>query len=148
MAEQISITEAARLLGTSRPTLSKLLSDHDFPRVRSGGKTLVSVREVQDFYRAVKNPEDGMGMPRPPLATEHLSQLQARCAQLEDRCVQLQDQCDQLHNLSDQLQGRCDQLSDQLDDQRAQLSRLDRERGTSAPASWSQVLVRLFSRWG
>lgn len=138
MAEQISITEAARLLGTSRPTLSKLLSDHDFPRVRSGGKTLVSVREVQAFYHAVKNPEEGM--PRPTLATEHLSQLQARCDQLQDHCAQLQ-------NLSDRLQGRCDQLSDQLASQRAQLHRLDGDRGKSTPASWRQVLIRLFSRW-
>lgn len=135
MAEQISITEAARLLGTSRPTLSKLLSDHDFPRVRSGGKTLVSVREVQAFYHAVKNPEDGMGMPRPTLATEQLGQLQARCDQLQDLC--------------DQLNSRCDQLSGQLDSQRAQLTRRDGDRSKPpTPASWRQVLAGLFSRWG
>lgn len=60
MAEQtlfrdgVSITEAARVLGTSRPTLSKLLSDADFPRHKAGGKTLVSLTQVRQFYEAHK----------------------------------------------------------------------------------------------
>lgn len=60
MAEQthfrdgVSITEAARVLGISRPTLSKLLSDADFPRHKAGGKTLVSLAQVRRFYEAHK----------------------------------------------------------------------------------------------
>lgn len=54
LRDGVSITEAARVLGTSRPTLSKLLSDADFPRHKAGGKTLVSLAQVREFYEAHK----------------------------------------------------------------------------------------------
>lgn len=38
----ISVTEAAALLGVSRPTLYKLLYREDFPSLRVGGRVLVS----------------------------------------------------------------------------------------------------------
>lgn len=88
----VSITEAARVLGISRPTLSKLLSDADFPRLKAGGKTLVSLAEVREFYEAhkagasaasprlqapagtaVSLPREPLGAPPTPRSSEELS---------------------------------------------------------------------------
>lgn len=43
----VGTTEAARLMGISRPTLYQLLSRADFPSFRVGGRVLVSVAGLQ-----------------------------------------------------------------------------------------------------
>lgn len=43
----VSTTEAARLLGVSRPTLYTLLNREDFPSFRVGSRVLVSVAGLQ-----------------------------------------------------------------------------------------------------
>lgn len=45
----VSATEAARLLGVSRPTLYQLLNRADFPSFRVGGRVLVSVAGLQEW---------------------------------------------------------------------------------------------------
>ena len=51
----VSASEAARLLGISRPTLYNLLNQSDFPSFRVGGRVLVSVAGLQDWVaRQVK----------------------------------------------------------------------------------------------
>lgn len=49
MADKLAIgtTEAARLLGISRPTLYQLLNRADFPSFRVGGRVLISVAGLQ-----------------------------------------------------------------------------------------------------
>ena len=43
----VGTTEAARLLGVSRPTLYQLLNRSDFPSFRVGNRVLVSVGGLQ-----------------------------------------------------------------------------------------------------
>ena len=43
----VGTTEAARLLGVSRPTLYQLLNRADFPSFRVGGRGLISVSGLQ-----------------------------------------------------------------------------------------------------
>ncbi len=45
----VGTTEAARLLGISRPTLYQLLNRSDFPRFRVGNRVLISVAGLQDW---------------------------------------------------------------------------------------------------
>lgn len=45
----VGTTEAARLMGISRPTLYQLLSRADFPSFRVGGRVLVSVAGLQEW---------------------------------------------------------------------------------------------------
>lgn len=45
----VGTTEAARLLGVSRPTLYQLLNRADFPSFRVGGRVLISVSGLQDW---------------------------------------------------------------------------------------------------
>lgn len=43
----VGATEAARLLGISRPTLYQLLNREDFPSFRVGNRVLISVAGLQ-----------------------------------------------------------------------------------------------------
>ena len=43
----VGTTEAARLLGVSRPTLYQLLNRADFPSFRVGSRVLISVAGLQ-----------------------------------------------------------------------------------------------------
>lgn len=43
----VGTTEAAQLLGISRPTLYQLLNRADFPSFRVGGRVLISVAGLQ-----------------------------------------------------------------------------------------------------
>ena len=45
----VSTTEAARLLGVSRPTLYQLLNRADFPSFRVGSRVLISVAGLQKW---------------------------------------------------------------------------------------------------
>lgn len=45
----VGATEAARLLGVSRPTLYQLMNRVDFPSFRVGGRVLVSVAGLQEW---------------------------------------------------------------------------------------------------
>ncbi len=45
----VSTTEAARLLGVSRPTLYTLIHRSDFPSFRVGGRVLVSVAGLREW---------------------------------------------------------------------------------------------------
>lgn len=45
----VGTTEAARLLGVSRPTLYKLLNRADFPSFRVSGRVLISVAGLQEW---------------------------------------------------------------------------------------------------
>ncbi len=48
----LSITEAAKLLGISRPTLYNLLHRADFPAFKLGGRTLISTEGLREWVRA------------------------------------------------------------------------------------------------
>ena len=55
----VGATEAARLLGISRPTLYQLLNRVDFPSFRVGSRVLISVSGLQEWiYRQTK---EGVG---------------------------------------------------------------------------------------
>lgn len=45
----VGTTEAARLLGVSRPTLCQLLNRSDFPSFRVGSRVLISVTGLQEW---------------------------------------------------------------------------------------------------
>lgn len=45
----VGTTEAARLLGVSRPTLYQLLNQEGFPSFRVGGRVLISVAGLQSW---------------------------------------------------------------------------------------------------
>lgn len=45
----VSVTEAARLLGVSRPKAYDLVNRTDFPSFRLGGRTLVSVAGLREW---------------------------------------------------------------------------------------------------
>lgn len=55
-------TEAARLLGVSRPTLYQLLNRADFPSFRVGARVLISVAGLQEWIdRRTKEGLDDAG---------------------------------------------------------------------------------------
>ena len=43
----VSVTEAARLLGISRPTMYAIIRREDFPSFRVGGRRLISLAGLQ-----------------------------------------------------------------------------------------------------
>ena len=47
-----SITEAAQVLGVSRPTLYALLDQPGFPTFRVGNRRLISVEGLRDWIRS------------------------------------------------------------------------------------------------
>lgn len=47
----ISASEAARLLGVSRPTIYQYIGRQDFPSFRLGNRTLVSVEGLREWIR-------------------------------------------------------------------------------------------------
>lgn len=130
----VSITEAARVLGTSRPTLSKLLSDADFPRRKAGGKTLVSLAAVRAFYEvrklggslAASRPEPELG-PGPELE-------QPSAAQPDTGAV---------------AGAELEQLRRMVLGHQAQLERLSAQRALPRPelSLWA-VIKAMFSPWG
>lgn len=54
----VSLTEAARLLGVSRPTIYRYIHRTDFPAFRLGRRTLVSVDGLRDWIS--KQAEEGV----------------------------------------------------------------------------------------
>ncbi|MFG6352592.1 MAG: helix-turn-helix domain-containing protein [Oscillospiraceae bacterium] len=55
----VGTTEAARLLGISRPTLYRLIGRTDFPSFRVGGRVLISVAGLQDWID--RQTKEGVG---------------------------------------------------------------------------------------
>lgn len=47
----VSASEAARLLGVSRPTIYQYINQRGFPSFRLGGRTLVSVDGLREWIR-------------------------------------------------------------------------------------------------
>ena len=47
----VGSTEAARLLGISRPTLYQLLNRQDFPSFRVGNRVLISVDGLREWVK-------------------------------------------------------------------------------------------------
>ena len=47
----LSVSETARMLGVSRPTIYKLINREDFPAFRVGGRTLISAEGLRDWIR-------------------------------------------------------------------------------------------------
>lgn len=48
----VSTTEAARLLGVSRPTIYQLINRTDFPAFKVGTRTLISVAGLERWVEA------------------------------------------------------------------------------------------------
>lgn len=48
----VSATEAARLLGVSKPKVYELMNREDFPVLRLGRRTLVSVDGLREWVKA------------------------------------------------------------------------------------------------
>lgn len=157
ISDGVSITEAARLLGTSRPTLSKLLSDHDFPRQKVGGKTLVSMAAVRQFYQDHKQ---GASRHWPKAKGQYAPKATAKAAQPED---ELAKQLAELQQSFSQHKLELEQLRTQLGDglRRLDLSRpqmsnaaaslqpaTPKSRANSAGLSLLKVLKDMFRSWG
>ncbi len=48
----ISVSDAAKLLGISKPTMYQVIHQSDFPAFRLGGRTLISIDGLRDWVRA------------------------------------------------------------------------------------------------
>ena len=48
----ISVSDAAKLLGISKPTMYQVIHQPDFPAFRVGGRTLISTDGLRDWVRA------------------------------------------------------------------------------------------------
>lgn len=57
----VGTTEAAELLGISRPTLYQLLNRADFPSFRVGGRVLISVSGLQAWIDRQAAAKEGVG---------------------------------------------------------------------------------------
>lgn len=53
----VSVSEAARLLGVSRPTIYRYLQRTGFPSFKLGGRTLVSVEGLREWIREMSTEE-------------------------------------------------------------------------------------------
>ncbi|WP_419013062.1 helix-turn-helix domain-containing protein [Dysosmobacter sp.] len=54
----VSLSEAARLLGVSRPTIYRYIHREGFPVFRIGNRTLISVDGLRDWIK--KQAEEGV----------------------------------------------------------------------------------------
>ena len=57
----IGVTEAARLLGISKPSLYQIVNREDFPSFKLGGRTLISTEGLRAWVREqakVSAPDD------------------------------------------------------------------------------------------
>ena len=57
----VGTTEAAKLLGISRPTLYQLIGRTDFPSFRVGGRVLISVSGLQAWIERQTAAKGGVG---------------------------------------------------------------------------------------
>lgn len=48
----ISVSDAAKLLGISKPTMYQVIYQSDFPAFRLGGRTLISIDGLRDWVRS------------------------------------------------------------------------------------------------
>jgi len=48
----VSVSEAAELLGLSRPSVYRLIHREDFPVMRIGGRTLIHRRKLEEWAAA------------------------------------------------------------------------------------------------
>lgn len=55
----VGATQAAKLLGISRPTLYQLLNRQDFPSFRIGSRVLISVAGLQEWID--RQTKEGVG---------------------------------------------------------------------------------------
>lgn len=46
-----SVSEAAQVLGVSKPTLYKYVNREDFPSLKLGGRTLISAEGLRDWVQ-------------------------------------------------------------------------------------------------
>lgn len=129
----VSITEAARVLGTSRPTLSKLLSDADFPRRKAGGKTLVSLAKVRAFYEARKL-GGSLAASSPEQAGAVFASTPADCASQVDAGAELE----QLRRMV---------LDHQVQLERLSAQRVQRTQPRKDVSLWA-VIKAMVSPWG
>lgn len=60
----ISVTEAAELLGVSRPTVYKLMRRTDFPSLRIGTRTLIHRAKLEEWAAIQTENPDGEGLER------------------------------------------------------------------------------------
>lgn len=54
----VSATEAARLLGVSRPTIYQYIGQAGFPSFKLGNRTLVSVEGLREWVKAQAKKEE------------------------------------------------------------------------------------------
>ena len=54
----VSVSEAARLLGISRPTVYQYIGRDDFPSFKLGTRTLVSVEGLREWVKAQATKEE------------------------------------------------------------------------------------------
>ena len=47
----VSVTEAARLLGLSRPTMYRVMKSHGFPFYKIGNRTLIDLQGLKEWSR-------------------------------------------------------------------------------------------------
>ena len=45
----VSVVEAAKMLGVSRPTMYQLIRREDFPAARIGGRVLIPVKQLEEW---------------------------------------------------------------------------------------------------
>ncbi len=57
----VGTTEAAKLLGISRPTLYQLIGRTDFPSFRVGGRVLISVSGLQAWIERQTAAKEDVG---------------------------------------------------------------------------------------
>lgn len=146
LADGVSITEAARMLGTSRPSLSKLLSDHDFPRVKAGGKTLVSMAEVRVFYQAQKNSKKTSDRCEGAVADSLPSPAAAELDQDEDHGSNTGNKS---YDLAEKVQSHDERIT-ALERHLGQKPHAKAEREAAKPAKITVfgILRRMLSPWG
>lgn len=135
LPDGVSITEAARVLGTSRPTLSKLLSEADFPRRKARGKTLVSLAQVREFYEAHK-----AGFEPKNVGQGASVAAQPRPQQADPTSLELE-----LARLSEQVRGHEALIADLA--QRSAAARLPEPSPKASLSLWG-VLRQMLSPWG
>ncbi len=118
MPEQtVSVTEAARILGVSRRTVSRRIAAGELPTVEVNGARRV-VLDIPGTSEPGVSPSEGTPS-APPMPTEDMAALRARLAAVEEERDHLRATVDKLAGTVDRLTISLAQLSGTVVEQRA-----------------------------
>lgn len=106
MNDLVSITDAAKMVGLSRPRMSKIIKEHQIPKTKVGGTFLVPRQAIDEVMTTLENQgrtrksRSALTTSPKPLAPETIGDI--KISHLEQRILTLETQLELLKNAKPQ----------------------------------------------